>query len=147
MRCVNLIDKSVATFCGLVLAKCEMRNTKCEMQNAEMERTHALRAPRAIQKCQQNAENLLLEISVEFKQTNSKCVRACGSCTNVATSPATATATATGTATVAVCSVPQSMQHESAHNGVHDCVCISQLGSRKQGPRVLAAAAADLAFQ
>lgn len=101
-----------------------MRNAKCKWLNG----TNALRAARDNQKWQQNAENLLLEISVEFKQTNSKCVR-------VAAAPMWQhqLQLEQQLPLCAPCCVPQSMQHKSAHNGVHGCVCILQLGSRAAG--------------
>lgn len=113
------------------------------------------------QKRLQNAENLLLEIRVEreFKQTNSKCVRGTSRVPASTLCPLPLLDLVPCLRSVnpvylrVHCAAPQSMQHKSAHNGVHACVCCVCEREREQEPEAALEAVAsalsvpDHAFQ
>lgn len=129
MRCVNLIDKSVALAggkckccgCNCNCCKCGSK-CKCKMRVACVTRPTR-------QKRLQNAENLLLKIRVESsnKLIQSACVgtiRCQSNPVSIGLCSSTVCPVSTSVSACAMhCATPQSMQHKSAHNGLHCCVC------------------------
>lgn len=106
--------------CGSRKCKCEMRAAGCVTR----------------QKRLQNAENLLLEIRVENsnKLIQSACVEPVDCCVpaplslSLSLPPVCVACLPSVNQCICACSAfhcaaPQSMQHKSAHNGVHACVC------------------------